>query len=98
MMRWLWMTGGLVVWAIQFSALYGLSSLADVAATADDLRWRLAGLGLTLFGVVACSLLLWMALRRRRASGLFADDIAALSAGLGLVAVAWQGFPTVIGH
>lgn len=92
------MTGGLVVWAVQFSALYGLSSLADVVATADDPGWRLAGLALTVGSLLACGFLLLMALRRRRVRGLFAHDIAALSALVGLIAIAWQGLPTVIGH
>lgn len=91
------MTGGLVVWAIQFSALYALSSFADVVAAADDLYWRIAGLAITIVGVITCGVLLHAALRRRIRSR-FVDDIAALSAGVGLIAVSWQGLPTLIGH
>jgi len=97
--RWLWMTGGLVLWAVAFSALYGLSSLADVVDRADALPWRMAGLAVSLACAVGCAVLLGLTLRRRRtAPADFPNDIAALSAGLGLLATTWQALPTLIGH
>ena len=98
MARWLWMTGGLVVWAAQFSGLYALSSLADVVAEADAPVWRMAGLALTVASALVCGGLLWLAVQRRRRQGGFRHDIAALSAGVGGLAVIWQGLPTVIGY
>ncbi|MFJ6023522.1 hypothetical protein ACIQC9_02825 [Brevundimonas sp. NPDC092305] len=95
MRRWLWMTGGLVVWAIQFSALYALSSLADVTADAAGPHWRLAGLLLSVACALVCIALLWRAARKRQRT--FIDDIAALSALIGVIATLWQGLPTVIG-
>ncbi len=97
--RWLWMTGGLVVWALQFSALYAFSSLADVVSTADAFPWRMAGLAISILSLVTCGLLLRRALHKCSASEQnFVHEIAALSAALGLVAVTWQGFPVLLGH
>lgn len=90
------MTGGLVVWAIQFSALYALSSVADVAADAADAGWRMTGFAVSAGCTLICGALLWRALRATPRS--FADDIAALSAAIGVIATIWQGLPTVIGY
>ena len=99
MQRWLWMTGGLGLWAVAFSALYALSSLADVVDRADALPWRMAGLAVSLACAIGCVVLLGLALRRRRTGPpSFVHDIAALSAGLGLLATIWQALPTLIGH
>lgn len=97
--RWLWMTGGLVVWAVQFTGLYLLSSLADVVTRADDAAWRMAGLAFSAICAALCLGLLWAAVRRRRASPApFVQEVAALSAGVGAIAVVWQALPTVIGY
>jgi len=97
--RWLWMTGGLVVWATHFSGLYALSSLADVVSRADDAAWRLAGLAFSGVCALACVALLLTALRRRRTDpGAFPTDIAALSAAMGVIAVVWQALPVLIGY
>ncbi|RYG24357.1 MAG: hypothetical protein EON93_23105 [Burkholderiales bacterium] len=93
--RWLWMTGGLIVWAIQFSALYALSSLADVTADAAAPAWRLPGILISLFCTLVCLGLLRRAVRKHPRG--FIDDIAALSALTGSIATVWQGLPTVIG-
>lgn len=99
MARWFWMTGGLTVWAVHFSGLYALSSLADVISRADSLVWRMAGLGFSVLCALACVVLLVLALRRRRdePSG-FPSDIAALTAGIGGIAVVWQALPTLVGY
>ncbi|GAA0867508.1 hypothetical protein GCM10009116_00620 [Brevundimonas basaltis] len=99
MVNWLWMTGGLVVWATHFSGLYALSSLADVVTRADDFGWRIAGLAFSIACAIACAALLVLAMRRRRAGGpSFSSDIAALTAGMGGIAVVWQTLPTLVGH
>lgn len=94
------MTGGLLVWAAHFSGLYAFSSLADVVSTADNPAWRLAGLAFSALCFLTSVILLGLALRRRRDRGRasFTDDLAALSAGVSLIAVAWQALPTVIGY
>jgi len=99
MLRWAWMLGGLLIWLGQFSALYALSSLAEVIDRADSFPWRMAGLGLTLACAVLCGLLLVLAVRRRRTGHpSFTNDIAALSAAVGLVSVLFQGAPVLIGY
>lgn len=95
------MLGGFLVWSLHFAGVYGLSSLADVVARADDFGWRMIGAGFTGVCVLACiGLLAWaLAVRRRAAaSDLFRHDLAALSAVVGAIAVTWQGAPTLIGH
>jgi len=60
------MTGGLLIWAGQFLGVYLISSAADVAATAADAGWSLAGLAFSLIclaGVVALGARAAMALR-----------------------------------
>lgn len=88
-----------MVWAAHFSGLYALSSLADVVSRADSLPWRLAGVAFSVACALTAAALLVLALRKRRPDHpRFTDDLAALSGGLGLIAVIWQGLPTVIGY
>lgn len=102
MKTWAWMTGGLLVWAIHFLGVYGLASLADVVATADAPGWRAAGLGFSGLCALASAILMALAARRLRRSDRedrrFPDQLAALGAGLALVAIAWQSLPTLIGY
>lgn len=88
--------------AIHFLGVYALASLADVVVSADDPRWRAAGLGFSVLCVLASAALLILAARRlRRTDGegrRFPDQVAALGAGLALVAIVWQALPTVIGY
>jgi len=96
------MMGGLLVWTIHFLGMYTLASLADVVATADDPVWRAAGLAFSALCVLASAVLLALAARRLRRTGDegwgFPDQLAALGAGLALVAIVWQSLPTVIGY
>lgn len=92
------MTGGLVVWAAHFTALYLLSSLADVVARADDLRWRLAGLALSAAALFVCACLIVWALSRRRPCPGLAHDLAAASGLIGGIAITWQSVPLVMGY
>lgn len=96
------MTGGLLVWAIHFLGVYALASLADVVARADDPAWRAAALVFSAVCVLASAVLLAIAVKRlRRADGEdpgFRDQLAALGAGLALIAIVWQALPTVIGY
>lgn len=99
MKTWIWMTGGLIVWAFHFIGVYLISSVADVVATADDVRWRMAGLAFSGGCALLAATLLWAAVRqlRRRGSG-FSDQVSAFGSAVSLIAVAWQALPTVIGH
>lgn len=98
MLRWLWMTGGLVVWAGHFTGVYLLASLAAVVAHPDALAWRLAGLGFSLACLIACIALLIAALVQRRRRGGIGHDLAAMSGGLGALAVVFQAAPLVVGY
>lgn len=97
MKTWAWMTGGLIVWAVHFIGVYLISSVADVVATADDARWRTAGLAFSFACIVLICSLLAAALHRLRESQRFTDQVAALGAGTALIAVLWQSLPQVVG-
>jgi hypothetical protein len=99
MKTWAWMTGGLIVWAVHFIGVYLISSVADVVATADDARWRMAGLAFSGFCALAAVAVLGAALRRVRAHpDAFADQIAAFGSGVAIIGIVWQALPTLIGH
>lgn len=99
MKTWLWMTGGLILWAAHFLGVYLISSAADVASTADDVRWRMAVLAFSLVFILAAASLLWAALGRLQTeSGRFANQLAALAAAISLIAIIWQTLPTVVGY
>lgn len=96
------MSGGLIVWAVHFIGVYALSSVADVVASADDPAWRAVGLAFSGVCVLASTVLLVLAARRLRRTdgeaGRFPDQLAALGAGLAVVAIVWQALPTVVGY
>lgn len=101
MQRWLYMLGGLLVWAVHFVGVYVIASIGDVVSSADDPTWRLAGLAFsTVCAAVALGLLV-QSLRR-------ADDgtdtvdlgntLARFGALLALISVIWQTLPTIVGY
>ncbi|WP_439471479.1 hypothetical protein [Brevundimonas sp.] len=101
MKTWVWMLGGLIVWAIHFVGVYLISSVADVVATADDARWRMAALAFSGLCVLASALVLQRAVRRcssAKGASMFKDQTAAFAAGVTIVAIVWQALPTLIGH
>ncbi len=98
MKTWAWMTGGLWVWAVHFTGVYAIASLADVVAEADSPGWRMAALAFSGLCALAAAVILQAALRRVGRRGSFADRIAALGSGLAVIAIVWQALPTVIGH
>lgn len=102
MRAWAFMLGGLLVWAVHFMGVYGIASIADVAARADvqASRWTVAGL--TVLCAAADALLILAAWRRsRHVTGElapFQTSLAGLGAGFSLIAVLWQGLPALVGH
>jgi len=101
MRAWIWMTGGLLVWAAHFTGVYAIASLADVVARADDFGWRMLAVAFTGVCALACvGLFVWALAVRRRTSGpeSFKHDMALLSALVGGIAIVWQGAPALIGH
>ncbi len=102
MLRWVSMMGGLIVWFVHFMGVYAIASLADVVGRADDLAWRMAGLGFSAAcAMAALAITGWAARSLRRAgdpSARFGDQLALLGGGVATVAIVWQALPTVIGY
>ena len=100
--RWLYMLGGLLVWAAHFLGVYGIASVADVVDEADApaALWAIAAYTLACGAAdVALGAVAVRALRRGgERLDRFAHGLAALSAGLSLVAVIWQGLPVLVGR
>ena len=102
MRRWFLMLGGLIVWAVHFMGAYGIASVADVVGRADAPASRLAVGGLSVLCLAAnAGLLVWAV----RVHAPDQDEAATWTASLGglaavfsIIAVAWQGLPTLIGH
>lgn len=92
MRRWAFVLSGLIVWAAHFFVLYVAASLLPGAQAA---RWLT--LIFTLVGMAAAGAILWRALRA--ADGPFerwTNQLAAIGAGLALIAVLWQGLPALL--
>lgn len=99
MKTWLRMTGGLIVWGVHLTGVYLISSIADVVATADDPAWRMAALAFSgLCALIAAGVFGIAARRLASPSPRFPDQMAALGAGIAVIAIIWQAMPTLIGH
>ncbi|MDQ8028286.1 MAG: hypothetical protein REJ23_06140 [Brevundimonas sp.] len=101
MKTWVWMLGGLIVWAVHFAGIYAIASVADVVARADALSWRMAALAFSGVCALVCAGLLALAARRIRTGpppGTFADQMATLGAVLALISIFWQALPTLTGY
>jgi hypothetical protein len=104
MRRWAFTLGGLIVWAIHFLGVYAIASLADTVSRADEPGWRMATLafsGLCVLAAIGCLLAAIWRLRlggEGEASGRFMSEIAALGAGLAVLAIVWQALPTLTGY
>ena len=106
MKRWLYLTGGLLIWTIHFAGVYAIASVFDVIASADApaSRWTTAALTAACL-IGAGALLAWSIrgpafLRADRDPELaaFWRTVGGLGAAFALVAIAWQGLPALIGH
>ena len=95
MRSWGFLLGGLLVWAAHFFVLYGIASIVPGTALANWLT-----LVATLPAAAADAALLWVAVRNHRRGGdgfsTWVFDLAAVGAGLSLVAVLWQALPALI--
>lgn len=105
MIRWLFLLGGLLIWAAHFAGVYAIASVADVVASADVPAARLMAGGLTAACAAADAALLWLCAAlartpRARQDALtgFMVSVAGLGALLSLAAVVWQGLPALIGY
>jgi hypothetical protein len=84
-MRALWMTSGIVVWAVHFAILYGFTGLACARGYGQAVPW-VAG-GATLAAIAAMGLIALRTLPRR---GEFMSWMTLAIAGLGAVAVLYE--------
>ncbi len=100
MRAWAWMLGGLIAWTVHFFGVYTIASAADVYATADDVRWRMAGLafsGLCLAAVLALAVAAWRRMRRE-GDGAMTDRLAGAGAVISAIAIVWQALPNLTGY
>jgi hypothetical protein len=99
--HWLFMLGGLIVWAVHFLGVYGIASAGEVLTRSDSPAslWTVGAF--TAACLAADAALLAWALRRRTTGDTLDDftrSLAALGAGVSAIAVLWQGFPALVGH
>lgn len=96
------MLGGLIVWAVHFVGVYALASIGDVVTYAEDAPWRLAVAVFSGLCLAAALFLLWVAARKLRrqdhAGSRFVPELSALGSGVGLIAIAWQALPAIVGY
>ncbi len=94
MVRWIYGLGGLIAWAAHFIALYAIASIEAQTPADDRLLWQWVAGGVSLACAGGCAILLAVAAPRLRRQGeavsMLMDQFAALGAGVGLVAIAWQ--------
>jgi hypothetical protein len=91
---WLYILGGLLIWALHFLGVYAFVSLAAQTRAADTAEWQAASLALSVICGLGAGALFLVASRRARrtSSASLADHVAALSAMVGGIGVLWQAF------
>ena len=99
MRRWLFLLGGLIVWAAHFLGVYAIGSLAAIRPLQEDGLWRGALVAFSLLCAGAAGLL---AIRAGLLSTVgdtphrFKARVAAMAAALSVVAIAWQTLPALL--
>lgn len=95
MRTWAYLLGGLLIWTLHFFALYAAASIFLTSSTT-----RIIALLVTLPCLGAAGWLAFAAWQRRGRPadpfGRWTNHLAALSGGVGFVAVAWQGLPALM--
>jgi hypothetical protein len=84
-MRALWMASGIAVWALHFTALYGLTALACARGSASAIPW-IIGLSTALAGVLIAGI----AAQGYRGKTTFIDWITVGIAGFALIGVLYE--------
>lgn len=96
MKAWIFLLGGLIVWAAHFFAVYAIGSLFPGTELA---RWLV--LAVTLLGVGFAGLVLLFLVRRRGARHDTLDRWLSVLSGSGyalaIVAITYQGLPALLG-
>jgi hypothetical protein len=100
MRRWTFGLGGLLIWLAHFIGLYAIASLEAQTLADDAAAWRLGAIAFSVACAAASALLLGVALRRLSRRGdpvaMLMTQLAALGAGLGLIAIVWQSASVAI--
>ena len=96
MRAWAFMLGGMVVWTVQFFALYIVASIFLTSTIS-----RVLAVLITLACLAADGALLARAMRLLRGGSVdeparWRASLAALIAAISLVAVTWQGLPALL--
>ena len=91
--RWLYVLGGLLIWALHFSGLYAIASIDAVTPANDQALWRMVGFAFTGACILGTLAILWRAARGRGQAepAALLNWLAAFGAGSTAVAIAWQG-------
>jgi hypothetical protein len=95
-MRWLRMTGGLLIWTMQFIGVYLISSAADVWSSSESAsaRWMGAAFSMgCLLAIIAMAVWLWRG--RREASGpeAWERQVGLTGVLVAAIGVLWQTAP-----
>ena len=92
MKRALWLSSGVIVWAIHFVAIYGYTGLACARAMERSVPWAVGGATL----IAATAALAILARAMRTAGRSFESWMAAGIAALALIAILWETLPVMI--
>lgn len=89
-MRALWISSGVIVWALHFAAIYGVTALACSRGVPGIVPWAVAGAT-----VIAVALAVAIVARSYPRRSGFIDWMTAAVAGTALLAIAWEALPVL---
>lgn len=97
MRRWLFLLGGLLIWAAHFTFIYIVASISDLQAGEATPIARVVIGASGAAAAVAALLLLRAAIRARAGEPLetFWRSVSALGAVIALIAILWQTLPAL---
>ena len=90
-MRALWISSGILLWALHFTAIYGFTALACARDFPRAVPWVIGAATL-----VAAALAVALIATRWRRRGDFLDWITAGVAAFALLAILWEAFPVLV--
>jgi hypothetical protein len=104
--RWLFLVGGLLIWAAHLLGVYAIASVAEVVSGADA-PWSRTAVVLLTVALAAADGLILLAAWRGRGPGVaretdqelkgFWRGVAGLGALISLLGILWQGAPALLG-
>ena len=89
-MRALWIASGALVWAVHFATIYAIASLACARSLDVSVPGVVAGVT-----VAAVALVLVIGARSYPRRAEFIEALAAMVAGVALIAIVWEALPTM---